>query len=456
MAKITKRRNSSRIVRSASSKRFSTTNILTSMWTNDPYNDNDLEDFENVHANTLAGTVLDKSVDLTMGGGIKPTLDLINKRGKDEQQIKTELEQYKDITDELKEIDQKLDFNSIVKDALRNSYVFGRCAVAFEPDFEFITALKIIHPRDLGRPNINQEDWTVDSVNVHIGGAVQQYALPNDGMIYIMHQPRNPIRRNIGYGFSMLQRVKGQARALERLTTYDLPEIVQSMWAGYGLFIVNTAGKSPSEAGTLLQTLVDGLKPGAFNAVPGKPEDITFQILQLQAQVNELIQSWDRYERSLIGNFGMPSGMFGREEEANRATMLGKIQLTIDGVVKTQREDLGSILSKQWYSRLLAKLHPELTEVVRVKAEFEPLVIENWLDKIDGIVKLGQAVNLKDEAKLKIAGLEDFTNDIEEREPEPKTPAQEIIENTVRDTVRTETARKFSLIDKLLRKDRNA
>ena len=106
--------------------------------------------------------------------------------------------------------------------------VFGRCVIVFEGS-GLPKALKIIHPRDLGRVFLNQKDWSLEKV-------ITTYPadeITPDEMLYLVNRPDSPKRRTMWYGYSDMQRVVGSARALRRLVQFDFPEVATSMWSGY-------------------------------------------------------------------------------------------------------------------------------------------------------------------------------------------------------------------------------
>lgn len=351
------------------------------------YTDSDYDYFEFDYSKTIAGTAIDKLVEFTIGTGIRPVFELKDVKGKTDEQIRTELEAFYELRDQLTEIDNKpnVNFKQTIHDATVMALVFGRVLISFEPkESEIPETLYIVHPRDLGKVEINP-DYTLKTVTINLAN-MQKASYESEEMIYLVNKPNSPVRKQMWYGYSEMDRVNGAARALHRIVEYDAPEIAHSMWASYGLFIVNTEGKTDSAAKAQLQTILDGLKPGAFNAVNGKPgEDVEYLPVDLQAKVADLVQLIDSYERIIIGNFGVPGPLLGREEESNMATLIGKIRLFLQGPVTMRREWLSDVISKQWYERNIKRLQPEALEKIRVKTEFEPIEVESWIDKIDGV-----------------------------------------------------------------------
>ena len=113
--------------------------------------------------------------------------------------------------------------------------------------------------------------------------------------------------------------------------------------------------------------------------------------------------------------------LVGREEDHNRATLIGKIKFFIEGPVKSDREWLSGIISEQWYERNLKKLkHEKILEHVRVKAEFEAVTIEAWDDLVEPVQRLLTILpNMPDAVKLQLLNLEELKSELPEENPNP-------------------------------------
>ncbi|MEM3001278.1 MAG: hypothetical protein QXI92_01500 [Candidatus Nitrosocaldus sp.] len=383
-----------------------------------PYTSEDYREFEQVWATTLAGLALDKKVEFIIGGGIKPVFDLKRniKKGLSEQEIKSRLASYDDLLQRLYDIDEHVEFNQRLKVTVLLSKVFGRACLLFDhnsADDTIPTGLKIIHPRHLGQVVLDEVTWKPSRVQINLPYAQGTYYADADDIIYLVNLPYTPVLNSMWYGFSELQRVVGAAKALQRFIEYDAPEIAESMWAGYGLFIVNTAGRSKEEAENMLKTLVSNIKPGAFNAIAARKDDVEFRTLDLEPKVNDLVQLIDAYERLIIGNSTVPSALLGREEDQNMATLKGKIEFFMNGAIRAERESIVREVSRQWYQRLVERIEPTALNEVSVGAEFEPFIVSNWVDMVDAVSKLKSLIpEMSTDAILTILGLEYLKNDI--------------------------------------------
>jgi len=393
----------------SASKRMETDNYLY-MYSNPSYTDQELEQFEDVWGSSVAGAVIDKLIEYTFGGGITPTFELIDDKGLDDEQKKTALKKYESELNELIEYDRKINFEKKLRDAITMTVVFGRCVIAFEGK-GLPKALKIIHPRDLGRVFLNQKNWGLEKV-------ITTYPadeITPDEMLYLVNRPDSPKRRTMWYGYSDLQRVVGASRAWRRIVEFDMPEVATSMWSGYGMFLIKKMGRSKADAENDMNTLLNSLKAGAFNAVSVDANDeVEFQKLDLEPKVREMVELASFYERIIIGNFAVPSALLGREEDQNRATLIGKIQFFLSGVVKTKRDWISDMVSKQWYERNMIKMGMgDLLETVRVKAEFESIIVESWFDLVDAVLRVkGIFPDMPDDQLLELLNLEEYKTEL--------------------------------------------
>jgi len=387
---------------------------FTPQFFNNQYNDTDYDTFEDQWANTVAGTAIDTKVEFTIGEGVRPKFNLKDKslKGDAKQRV---LDKYDEHIEALVEIDEKphIRLNDHIDDLQRNALVFGRSCLAFEPDWRNITALKPIHPRDLGRVFVHQLDWSLSSVHAF----QKRELIKSEDMIYLVNFENSPRRRSMHYGFSDIQRVVGQSQAMRRIMEFDVVEIVQSLWAKWALLTVDQEGMTEGEKKTDLGIIRDGLKAGAFNIINAKKDEINFFPLDASANTGDLMSIADKMEKMIIGNFKVPAPLLGREEEANMATLLGKIRLFIAGPIKQQRRWLEKTLKRQWYERNLQTLSEGKTilEHAVLEVEFQPIIIESWIDNIDALNTLKSVVpGIPDEEILKLAHLEDLTDKIKE------------------------------------------
>lgn len=387
------------------------------MFFHNQYNDEDYDVFEDLWSHSLAGDVLDTRIMYAMGEGIKPTFKLRRPRkaGDEDAQAKL-LEKYEPLLDELMLIDEKpkMDFNQNVHDCAIQAKVFGRSVLAFEPgEGKPPAALKPIHARMLGKVFVHQDDWSLSSVYTQMKLKQLTYA---DDMIYFVNKKNSPRLRTLWYGYSDFQRIAGQARALREITEYDIIEIAKSMFAGYGVVLVDQENLNEEEKEDDLNSVLRNLRPGGFSAITKQGEkSVEFQQFKFETDLTGIGTLIDKCERMIIGHGQVPGAILGREEESNMATMYGKMRMFLQGPVRADRKWIGNTVAIPWYERNLSYLDRSALEMVKVVPEFENLPVDAWMETIDGLMKLKQLIpGLPDVEILRMADLSHLQNKIQD------------------------------------------
>ena len=407
---------------SSGSKNFRDAAAKTLMSFNQPtYSDQELEYFEEAWSTTPAGLALDKKLEIAYSKGWVPRFELINPTSDDgseytEEEKQSILSKYDSISKELVEFDKLVHIKENAIDCATMAKVFGRCAIAFEnlqedKSIGLPKSLKVIHSRNMNKVNFNQETWELLDVKTMNPSAV---LTPND-MIYMVNKPNSPIRQTMWFGYSEMQRIAGAARAYRRIVEFDMPEIAHTMWAGYGMFLLKKLGRSGAQQTTDANDIMGSLDAGSFNVVTvDAMDEIEFKQLDLDPKIAELVQLADMYERTMIGNSQTPAALLGREEDQNRATLVGKIRFFKEGPVKAEQEWLSDILSTQWYEKNIVKMgHGDILETVRVVVEFESFQVEAWDDMVESAEKLKRLMpGIPYESLITILNLEEHKDAI--------------------------------------------
>lgn len=381
---------------------------------NNPYNDNDYDIFEDIWANTPAGRALDQKVKDVVTP-FKPRFKFKDKTFETEEAENQALAEYDKELNELIRIDNLRTIKIVrkVRDAYRNRQIYGRSILAFErPKGRLAVALKPIHSRWIGRVFTHRLDWSLSSVRVFRKGE----NIKAEDMIYFVNMENAAALNSMHYGYSEFQRISGEARAYRKINEFDIPEAAEVLWANQGIIRVDNDGLTPAEKTADLKAIKKGLRAGKWSLINGKKDEIEAMSLSLEPQLAQLIEASDRYERTMFANAGVPAAIMGREEDANRATLLGKLRFYLQRVVDADRTELGETLAEQWYEPNLFLINPELKDILSVEVEFEPVPVENWQDLIEGVLKLKELTDQRapvDEL-LKMIQLEDLASKLDE------------------------------------------
>ena len=349
------------------------------------YNDEDLDTFEDLFLHTLAGDVITTRIEHAIGDGFEPKAvwKRPSKHGKDVDEQEKNLSQFDDLIEELQSIGERrnIDLEQNVRDMSINSKIFGRGMLAYEFDDEkqeIPYSIKPIHPRLLGMVYVDQFSWQVQGVQVHTS---TDFAVDWDDMMYFTNHRYSPRFRSAHYGLSDLQRVAGQCRALRTITEYDILEITKTMWAGYGIVLVDQENYTEEEKQEDLYEIRKNFDsgPGRISVIGKQGEKgIDIEQFKFEADVAGITSLIQTLEQSIIGHGGVPAALMGREADANMATLFGKVRYFLHGPVRFDRRWIGRTISSQWYERVCKYLKPAVLQDIRIETSFQNLPVDAW------------------------------------------------------------------------------
>lgn len=408
-----------------------------------PYQDLDYIVLQDIYANSIGGRIIDVKEQLKFGNGIKPVLKLRNPKefGDEEKQQKV-LAEHQYIIDKLIMIDDALgdpdddmdpfldsDVNTKFQALSKNASVFGRSMIVKEFTKPLLLAdgtlvkgipniLKVIHPRDMGLVEIDQQSWKLKSVNIRF---TAQNITPNQ-MIYIEHGSNNPVYNALHYGFSEMQSMIGASRSLRQMIEVDFPTITKHVWAGIGFMFIKPEGTTESEKDAELAKINSVIRAGRINELMIDPNNTRVDLMDFQPKISELVQLADFLIRYNIAQTGLPQALFAQEKDSNRSTLVQKVRLFMDGLLKNDQKETARQFAKQWYMPNFKAVYggdSTVFKTFKVEAEFEPLKLEAFDDSIDAVIKLNKEFPLMSEKAGELLGIENFETFIDPDIPRP-------------------------------------
>jgi len=409
-----------------------------------PYQDLDYMVLQDIYANTIAGRIIDKLVELIFGNGIKPILKLRNPdEFGDLESQQQEIESNQEIINDLLAVDEALsdpdnedealetDVNSKFMAMTKNALVFGRCCIIKEflkpvtiedgRKFAIPNVLKVMHPRDIDIVNINPQSWKLESVNIRF---TQQDITPKQ-MIYLENVANNPVFNSMHYGYSAMQSMIGASRSLRQLIEVDFPTITKHIWAGLGFLFFKPEGTTQAEKDGELNTLLSQFRAGRLNGAMINPEDVKVEFLDLDPKISELVTLGDFLIRYNTAQIGIPQGLFSQEKDSNRATLIGKLRFFMTSVVKAYQDWVTRSIAKQWYMPNFKAIYGADSKVLKkfkIECVFEELKLENFMDTVDAVSKLNQMIPLTAEAIGELTDIDEFEDKID---PDVERPVQQ-------------------------------
>ena len=472
-------------------------------WLN-PYQYQDYIIFQDNYANTIAGRIIDIIVYFTLANGIKPKLEVKDKKKfKDDEEIVKAMADAEWVLDAIEQIEKNISANGEPKpfvslDAQKNlkyipiytvtgdeegdlpSYdtnlqqkwasactlglTYGRTAVVPNVDenddkVEVMIAgkkkeyqgipkiLQLIHPRDLGFNHVDPRTWKLLGMQLYNSN----WILKPDQMIFWEWNPNNPVYGSLYYGYSLQQSMMGSARSLRRIIEVDFPLIAKTRWSGmYWLFFKRKGeGLTTAEqehAAILKNIRLDGIN---ISLEDDPMNDVKIEKIDLDPKIQELIEMCRFMIQYMMAQVGMPQGLLFGEEALNRATLIGKIKSFVQGPIRKYRRWFLDGVSEQWYARLAQTMAIQDDEVKKVLDQFnvvadvEEFVLEDWNDLIQPFMMLSQLNPFKDDEIGKMLHIDNYQSLIDPDKEVPMMPGS----GFGKQTVTNEKGKSFTVAD---------
>lgn len=380
---------------------------------------------------TIGSSLFLALVKFIVGKGFKPELELINP-DEDSTKNQAEIDANQNIIHDLMSIDRQLSFDDSgeldvsftekISGMILNALTYNRGALIFGYEkpvkvgkkhyAEIPSSIKPAHPADLGIIKENPETGRLQAVQWR--NAFEM--VPTYDMIYLFNSVLAANTHNANnYGDSMGISMMDALRVIRKNNGVNFNAMAEVAYAGLGILTVRPQGNDASSKQGEYREISKNFVPAAMHILVERPEDVKFDSVDYHPQVDSFVKMNESLIKYCVACLQLPHALFYDEASANRATMIGKIQLTIATVINPMREWIGRSITDQWYDRWFRLMYKD-TEIVKkfkIKLVFEDLHIEEWFDKIEATNALDSRKQLKDKAYGEKAGIDNYTGDVE-------------------------------------------
>lgn len=370
-------------------------------------------------------------VKFIVGKGFRPELELINPN-EDSIQNQKEIDANQNIIHDLLSIDRQLSFdesgeldNSFtekITGLILNAVSYNRGALIFGYDkpvkvnnkyyAEIPSSIKPAHPTDLGIIKDNPITGRLSAVQWNYAYEM----VPSYDMIYLYNSVLAANTQNADhYGDSMAIPMIDALRVIRKNNGVNFGAMAEVAYAGLGLLTIRPQGDTQSKKQEEYDTISRNIVPAAINILLERPEDTKYDAIDYHPQVDSFVKLNESLIKYCVSCLQLPHSLFYDEGAANRATMIGKIQLTIATVINPMREWISRAICDQWYDRWFRLMYAntDIVKKFKIKMVFEDLHIEEWFDKIEAVLLVDSRKQLKDKAFGELSGIEDYTGKIE-------------------------------------------
>ena len=413
-------------------------NIMPNMYAN-PMQYLDYRIYQTLMRTTFVGSLVDSLVKYIIGSGFKPELELINP-DEDHEKNKNEIDRHQDIITKLRRIDDQVSrsdeghldtpFRQKIASLITSCLAYNRGALIFDYDHpveidgkkygEIPSNLHYAHAMDLGI--ITLDPQTRRLTHCQWRQALGSGMIPAQDMIYLWNPVTSSKVSNADfYGISILSPLISATKILRKLLSDDFPAMAENAWAGLFLLVARNDGNTEQSKRDEYSALTTNLTPGKPGVLVKNPEDVAAHNINFNPKVTEFLTLFESMIKLCISTVGLPQVGFYDESAANRATLIGKIQLTMRTNIDPMREWIGESIAAQWYDRwfrVMYKDQPEILEKFRIRLSWDDLHIAEWYDSIEAMLELDGRKEIKDTEFGDKIGLKEYTSMVK---PEAET-----------------------------------
>ena len=391
----------------------------------------DYQTFEAHTRSTIGGPLIRSFVTFLMGKKFGPELELINP-GEDSEVNQKEIDANQDIIKALIQVENQFSFDENgyldesfqdkIQALILNCFTFNRGAIIQRYDHSVslndrkFTGLPTsgipAHPRELGlietdplTGRLKRVQWQNTSGMVDI-----------DEIIYLWNPFVSANTHNSRYyGDSMLLPMIDALRVIRTNIGVNFRAMGTNAYSGLGLLFVKPDGSSESSRQTEYDEISNRIVPAATNVLMIDPQEVDYKDVNYNPQVDQFINMTESLIKYCAATLGIPHSQFYDESASNRATMIGKIDLTIATVMNPIRERLDRALSPQTYDKWFRQIYANnssLLKKFRVKMVFEDLHFSEWYDRVDAANELESRKELTDKAYGDMLGMDNYTGKV--------------------------------------------
>ena len=385
--------------------------------------------YETLTKHTFIGALIDSYVKFLMGTGFKPELELINP-DEDAEKNQREIQSAQFIIDDLLEIDRQIDHTNHdrIDMSLQDKFasmmtsmiVYNRGALMFVHNKPIIIRGKeyneipnhmiFASAPELGLNVMDDQENTLKQI---------QWTKSIDSLVDVkdMILLWNPltsakIQNSQFYGGSMITPMIASSKIIRQLLSNVFPAMAKNAAMGLYLLAINPDGTTSEDKINEYRNIDKGLKSAATSVLLKDPVDVELHNIDYDPKVADFLSVVESQVKMCISTMGLPQVGFYDESAANRATMVGKIQLTMKTTIEPMRQMIGKSICDQHYQRWYELLYKgdKVLDKFKIKIGWSDLRILEYTDQIEAALLADSRFQFKNSAFGKIAGLENYEN----------------------------------------------
>lgn len=392
----------------------------------------DYQTFEAHTRSTIGGPLMRSFVKFLVGKGFRPELELINP-GEDSIENQKEIDANQEIIKSLLQIEyqysfdengyQDISFQDKIYGLILNCFTFNRSAIFQRYDH----SVRVDDKNFSGLPSSGQQVHArelgiieTDPLTARLKGVQWQYSsgiVDIDETIYLWNPLVSATTYNTTYyGDSMMTPMIDALRVIRTNIGVNFPAMAENAYSGLGLLFIRPQGQTEAQKESEYLQISANMVNATTNILLEDPDNVKYQDVNYHPEVDKFVNMNESLIKYCSACLGIPHSMVYDESASNRATMIGKIDLTIETVMNPLREWLDRALSPQTYDKWFRQLYQnndELLKKFRVKLVFDDLHMSEWFDKVEAVNDLDSRKQLTDVAYGELLGIDNYTGKVE-------------------------------------------
>ena len=256
-------------------------------------------------------------------------------------------------------LNKRVNLDTIIAIAIIKREIFGRAAYEIVKDTAGQIVALLPLNSDAISPVINEETQMIESFS---------YANAKDGRLKVedvLYFPRLPLGRDL-MGQSSITPIMNVLKL--KLNLYrDLLESAKRLWAGMGLFRMDTSDlKDPAKKEARMREFANQLKPGR-SIVYNKA--VEAKVIDLKPDIGGIVRAIEKVDEEIMGNWQMPKAILSREKTITKATLSAALNALYEGPIESLQRTFKREIERQWYDRIVKSvlnLDPEVYSVKHV------------------------------------------------------------------------------------------
>ena len=403
-------------------------NLIPNTYAN-PVQYMDYRIYEGLMKHTFIGSLVDSYVKYLIGTGFKPELELINP-DQDEEKNKKQIEAAQYIIDDLLEIDRQLDKNTLgesdvsfqdkITQLITSMLAYNRGALIFTQEDPVIirgieypdipSHMIFADAQDLGMIEIN--DHTRRLANVQWNMSISSL-IPVNEMIYLWNPITSAkVHNSQFYGISIISPMISASHLIRQMLSEDFPTMSRVAWAGQYVMTGKPEYNSSKKKDEEYAVLNEALTPGAITVILKDPDETRIDNIDFDPKIAEFQALLESMIKLCISTIGLPQVGFYDESATNRATMLGKIELTMSTTIDPMRKWIGQSICDQHYQRWFELMYKgkKETGLFKIKLSWGNLHIAEWYDRIEAALLADSRSPFKNREFGELIGLNNYEN----------------------------------------------